>query len=219
MSFWLLFKDELRGFVKSKVMLVLWIGLPLISIFFFLMQTDTEEIPLVLFVGIMVTSIASTLSGVMLATTIVNERIHHVYDLFLIRPVKRSHLLLAKLAAVYSCLILAIFLALFTGVIIDWIRIGAPSKEVFQGLWDSLALSLASMAIACSLGVFIGILVDSVMVAAILSIYLGNQFASAASLPALFFDIDPILFSLIIGITLPGIILMITLKMFEKKSL
>ena len=220
MSFFILFKDELRGFYKSKVMLVLWVGLPFLAILISLLDPGTEGIPLLLFIGLMAMSLSGTLSSVMLSTTIVNEKNNHVYDLFLIRPIKRSHLILAKLAAVYLCLTLALFISLGCGVIIDAIRNELPAKEVIVFALEATAMGMASMAIACTSGILIGLLVDNVMVAAILSIYVGNQLATLVVLPGIFIEaINPIIFSGLVGIGISSLLIVIIIKVFQKKQL
>ncbi|MFW6196653.1 MAG: hypothetical protein ACOC5D_04875 [Thermoplasmatota archaeon] len=50
MSLKILFKDELRGFYKSKVMIVLWVGLPLLAALIYFWSTETgQEIPFATF--------------------------------------------------------------------------------------------------------------------------------------------------------------------------
>ncbi|MHA1563053.1 MAG: ABC transporter permease [Promethearchaeota archaeon] len=188
MSLSLLIKDEFKGFYKSKVMLVLWIGMPLISLLIHYLQPDTEGIPISIFVGLMVSSLSGTLASVMLSTTIVSEKDRHVYDLFLIRPVKRWNLMFAKLIAVYLCLMIAIFFSVLVGIVLDLINTEIPFETLLDGIWDSLAISLSAMAISCSLSILIGILVNSTMVAVILAIYLGNQLSLIAVLPGIFFE-------------------------------
>ena len=93
MSFLLLFTDELRGFYKSKVMIFLWIGLPLMTILLHLWSPNTgENIPFTALSAIIVSSVGGTLAAVMLTVSIINEKTQHVYDLFLIRPLKRWNL-------------------------------------------------------------------------------------------------------------------------------
>ena len=97
MSLWLLFKDELRGFYKSKIMVVLWVGMPLMSILMHFIQPDADGMPVSFLTGLLVASIGGLLAAVMLSTTMVNELGANVYELFLVRPVKRAYILLAKL--------------------------------------------------------------------------------------------------------------------------
>ncbi|MHA1510723.1 MAG: ABC transporter permease [Promethearchaeota archaeon] len=216
----LLIKDEFKGFYKSKVMLVLWIGMPLISLLIHYLQPDTEGIPISIFVGLMVSSLSGTLASVMLSTTIVSEKDRHVYDLFLIRPVKRWNLMFAKLIAVYLCLMIAIFFSVLVGIVLDLINTEIPFETLLDGIWDSLAISLSAMAISCSLSILIGILVNSTMVAVILAIYLGNQLSLIAVLPGIFFEsINTIAYALIIGLVLTILVNIVTAQVLKRKSL
>ncbi len=220
MSLSLLIKDEFKGFYKSKVMLVLWIGMPLISLLLHYLQPDTEGIPLSILVGLMVSSLSGTLAAVMLSTTIVSEKDRHVYDLFLIRPVKRWNLMFAKLIAVYLCLMIAILFSVLVGIVIDLIKTDIQIETLLDGVWDSLAISLSAMAISCSISILIGILVNSTMVAAILAIYIGNQLSLIAVLPGIFFEnINTIAYALIIGLIFTILVNIVTALVLQRKSL
>ena len=105
MNFGTLYRDELSGFARSKVMIILWIGLPALVILLRLIRPDADEIPLFVFTAVLISAIGGTLSAVMLSTTVTNEKQRHVYDLFLVRPVQRSTLLLAKYFAVLRIII------------------------------------------------------------------------------------------------------------------
>ncbi|MHA1584103.1 MAG: hypothetical protein ACTSWL_02520 [Promethearchaeota archaeon] len=219
-SFWLLMKDEFLGFWKSKVMIVLWIGVPLISILMHFFQPDTEGMPFISLVGLVTASISGTLGSVMLATTVVNERNKHIYDLFLIRAVKRHYLLLAKLVAVYICILIANIIAIGLGFIIDQINGSLAPDFIIRDTFNAIGINMAAIAIACSAGVFIGILTDSVMVSAILAIYLGNQLSMLAILPGIILEnIDPLLFSAIVGVVATGLIIFCIIKVFAKKMI
>jgi ABC-type Na+ efflux pump permease subunit len=99
MSLPLLLVDELRGFYKSNAMVFLWIGLPIISILFrFLSSSTGQAIPFAVISSIVVSSLGGTLASVMLAVSIINEKNRHVYELFLIRPVKRRNIIIAARA-------------------------------------------------------------------------------------------------------------------------
>jgi hypothetical protein len=76
MNLALLFVDELRGFYKSKVMLFLWVGLPLIAILFRFVQVSTtgQAIPFTVISSLVVSSLAGTLASVMLAVSLINEK-------------------------------------------------------------------------------------------------------------------------------------------------
>ena len=219
MSLKILFADELKGFYKSKVMIVLWVGLPLLSLLFHYIVPDTEGIPISSIVAIILSSIGGTLGSAMLSTSIASEKIRHVYDLFLIRPVKRTSILLAKFFSVYLCLIIATGISLTLGLILDQIFIGNLPEFVLNQTIESLTISIAAMAISCSIGIFFGIIVSSVPVATILSVYIGNQISAISILPTLFLDfIDPIIFSLLVGSIAVVIMLTVSSLLFSRKQ-
>ena len=64
----LLYADEMRGFYKSKVMLFLWIGLPIVAILFRFVQYGAtgQAIPFTVISALVVSSLAGTLAAVML---------------------------------------------------------------------------------------------------------------------------------------------------------
>ncbi|MHA1269736.1 MAG: ABC transporter permease subunit [Candidatus Helarchaeota archaeon] len=219
MSLWLLFKDEMKGFYKSNVMIVLWIGIPILSILFHYFQPNMEEIPISSMVAILIASIGGTLASVMLSTSIVNEKNRHVYDLFLIRPVKRHNILIAKFCSVYICLIIAALIAIISGFLIDYFTISLPFESVLRDTMESIAISFSAMAISCSIGVLIGILANSVALAAVLSIYVGNQLSLLSILPSVLIKtIDPLLFASLLGISATSIIMFINIFIFNKKQ-
>jgi ABC-type transport system involved in multi-copper enzyme maturation permease subunit len=207
--------DELKGYAKSKVMIVLWFGLPLLSFLVHFIQPETEDFPISFLVILLVSSIGGTLSAIMLSTSIVSEKNRHVYELFLIRPVKRYNLLLTKFFAVFLCLIIAIFISLIVGLVIDIFTIGFP-ENYLNSISDPLILSISSMAITCSIGIFIGVLVSSVAVAAILAVYLGGQLSSIIILPTFFIPgLDPEILALTLGISITTVIMGINVLLFN----
>ncbi len=210
----------MKGFYKSKVMAILWFGMPILSFLMHFLQEGVEDLPISYLVGLVVASIGGTLASVMLSTSIVNEKNNKVYDLFLVRPVKRYNLILSKFFAVYSCLIIATIISIITGIVIDELTIGLPPETVMEQTFESLSISLAAMAISCSVGIFIGIIISSVASAAIISIYIGNQFSLLSMLPPIFLpDIDPILFTTIVGTIITVFFLLITILIFKRKQI
>jgi ABC-2 type transport system permease protein len=215
----LLYTDELKGYYKSKLMLVLWVGLPLLSFLMQFLNPDLEGIPISTFVAILVGSIGGTLSSVMLSTTITGERNRNVYDLFLIRPVKRWEILVSKYFAVLTCLLLAILISLLMGIVVDVIKIGTPIIELLRNNAESLIISLATISIACSIGVFFGAIINSVAVSAVLSVYLGNQVSSIIILPTILIPGIPVeLYSILTGLGVSSIVLVVSIILFNKKS-
>ena len=218
MSLRLLFLDELMGYAKSKVMIVLWFGLPLLSFIIHFLQPDTEGLPISFLVGLVVSSIGGTLSSIMLSTSIVSEKNQHVYELFLIRPVKRSSLLLAKFFSVFLCLIVAVIISLIVGMIIDIFTVGL-TEYFLNETFESLIISISAMAITCSIGILIGVLVSSIPVAAILSVYLGGQLSSIILLPTFFIEtLDPVILALTLGVSLTTIIMGLNIFLFGRQQ-
>ncbi len=219
MSLKILFIDELKGFYKSKVMIVLWIGMPLIALLFHYFQLYTEGIPISYLVSLLISSIGGTLSSVMLSTSIVNEKNRHVYELFLIRPIKRKNLLIAKFLAVYMCLTIAIGISIGIEIIIDVFINKIPLEFILNTIFGSLFTSMAIVAISCSLGTLFGVLVSSVSVAAILSVYLGNQLSAVLILPTFLLDfLDPLIVSPLLGSVITILLMSINIILFNRQQ-
>lgn len=219
MSLIKLFKDELKGFYKSKVMIFLWLGLPLLALLIHLWQPETgEELPFTAVSAILVSSIGGTLASVMLAVSIINEKNSKVYDLFLIRPIKRRDILISKFLAIYLCIAIASLLALSLGLILDYYMIGGTPETVLESAKDSIILSLSMMAISSSAGVVIGVLSPSILVGAILVIYGGNQISVIPLLPTILNISNKQLFTVGIGILFTVILMGIAIMLFNRKQ-
>ena len=215
----LLYVDELKGYYKSKLMVVLWIGLPLLSFLTQFINPDLEGFPVSTFVAILVGAIGGTLSAVMLSTTITGERNRCVYDLFLIRPVKRWEIILSKYFAVLTCMLMAVLISLIMGMVVDVIKIGTSVIQLLRINSESLIVSLATISIACSIGVFFGIIINSIAVSAVLSVYLGNQISSIIILPTILIPGIPIeIYAVSTGVGISAIIILISIIIFNKKS-
>jgi ABC-2 type transport system permease protein len=220
MKLGLLFVDELRGFYKSKVMIFLWIGLPIIALLFRFVSGSSsgQNIPFTLVSAIVVSSLAGTLASVMLAVFIINEKNRHVYELFLIRPLKRRDIILAKFFSVYTCVAIASFIAVLAGMMTDYATTGTLSTSVLSNVGQSLATSLSMIAVACAAGVLIGVASPSVLVGAILVIYGGNQISVIPLVPTLLNVQDATVFTIVLaGATAAGL-LAAAVALFERKQ-
>jgi ABC-2 type transport system permease protein len=220
MQLGLLFADELRGFYKSKVMIFLWVGLPIIALLFRFISTGSsgQEIPFTLISSIVVSSIGGTLSAVMLAVFIINEKNRHVYDLFLIRPLKRRDILLAKFLSVYACVAVASFIAVLVGMVTDFATTGTLATTVLTDAGQSLATSLSMIAVSCGAGVLIGVISPSVLVGAILVIYGGNQISVIPLVPTLLNLQDAAVFTIILAMAVAAGLLAGAVALFNKKQ-
>jgi ABC-2 type transport system permease protein len=219
MSFLLLFKDELLGFYKSKVMIFLWIGLPVVAVLFHLWAPNTgPELPFTLISALLVSSIGGTLASAMLAVTIINEKTSRVYDLFLIRPLKRWNIVLSKFFAVYLCLVIASILALVFSMAIDTFSTGLPSGIVLNSALQSFALSLSMIMVSSAAGVLIGVGSPSVLVGVILVIYGGNQISVISLLPSMLMVPYPAFITILIGVVISCVLLGVAIFLFNKKQ-
>jgi ABC-2 type transport system permease protein len=219
MNLLLLFVDELMGFYKSKVMISLWIGLPLVSILFHFLSSSTgPPIPFTVVSAIVVSSLAGTLASVMLAVSIINEKNRHVYELFLIRPLKRRNIIIAKFLSVYVCIAVAAILAIILGMVADYLTTGTLSEAVLSNTFQSLSISLSMMATSCAAGVLIGVVSPSVLVGAILVIYGGNQISALPLLPSILNLTNPTLFTISLGALMSIILLILAISIFDRKQ-
>ena len=207
-------KDEINGFYRSKVMAILLIGLPALSVMLYFLSPDLGVLPLGAFTAMLAASIAGMLASTTLSVAIINERSQGAFDLFLVRPVKRSHLLLAKYIAVVACVIAAAALALVLANAYDWYRSGA----VDLGMMVQPMLVIVTMAcIASAAAVLFGTLTKSVLVGVILTIYGGNQLSAAVVLPALLQDVLPFEATVAIGLVISAIVRAGAVVVFKRK--
>jgi ABC-2 type transport system permease protein len=216
----LLFVDELRGFYKSKVMIFLWIGLPIISLLFRFISAGSsgQNISFTLISALIVSSIGGTLASVMLAVFIINEKNRHVYDLFLIRPLKRRDIILAKFFSVYTCIAIASSIAVLAGMVTDYITTGSLSMVILSNAGQSLVTSLSMIAVSCAVGVLIGVASPSVLVGAILVIYGGNQISVIPLIPTLLNIQEATIFTILLAGVVASGLLFAAIAMFENKQ-
>ncbi|MGE5187461.1 MAG: ABC transporter permease [Betaproteobacteria bacterium] len=216
----LLFKDELLGFYKSKVMIFLWIGLPVIALLFRFISgaSSGQEISFTLISSILVSTIGGTLAAVMLSVSIINENNRRVYDLFLIRPLKRRDIILAKFLSVYMCVSVAGFLAVLVGMIVDFITTGTLSSMILSDAGQSLATTLSMIAVACAAGTLIGVASPSVVVGAILVIFGNNQLSVIPLIPTLLQLPQPVVLTIIIAGAVAGGMLVGAVTLFNRKQ-
>lgn len=218
MSFGLLLKDELNGYYRSKVMLLLWVGLPVISIIVFYAQPSGTQTSLSIFTAIIVSAIGGTLSSVMLAVTVINEKERKVYDLFVIRPIRRWEIVLSKFAAVFICVVSAGAIAVLFGLAVDAVRLGTIPADLWSQLANSLMVTVGMIGITASTSLLIGIASPSVLVGVIVVLYGSNSLASLVILPLVLSNLAP-LAALGIGAAMTAVMLGLACVYFERKQL
>jgi ABC-2 type transport system permease protein len=212
--------DEIRGFYKSKVMIFLWIGLPFLTILFhFWSSLQGGGIPFTALSAIITSSIGGTLASVMLTVSIINEKTQHVYDLFLVRPVKRWNIILSKFLAVYICITVASLLSLLLGLLIDYANIGRVSGTILNDTALSLVTSFSMMSVSSSAGTLIGVIAPSVLVGVILVIYGGNQISGLSAIPTILNISNATVFTVTFGLITTCVMLVLATLLFNRKQL
>jgi ABC-2 type transport system permease protein len=218
-SFAILYADELRGFLKSRVMLILWIGMPVVALVVHALQPDLQgQMPLAVFSTLLVSAVSSTIAAVMLSVGIIHERLRGVYALFLVRPVRRSSIVLSKYLAVVSCVAVAAALTIAVGWAWDALAGRAGGAAAAAAIGTSAATGLSTIAITSAAGLLIGIAAPSVLVGVILVIYGANQVSALGFVPVLL-KLEPAwAFSLGIGAALAAALLAVSVVLFERKQ-
>jgi ABC-2 type transport system permease protein len=213
----LLFVDELRGFYRSRVMLFLWVGMPVLALVVHLLAQSSSEMPVTVLTAILVSTLSGTLASAMLVVSILSERERHVFDLFVVRPVKRRDILLSKFLAVYLCVVSAAMIAVGVGALIDYFNAAVPMDIVLDGVAKSLVMSFAMLAVTAAAGVLIGIAAPSMLVGVILVIYGGNQMSGVVGLAGYYLGNDALTIG--IGLVLAVVLLAISVRVFDRKQL
>ena len=183
--------DEFKGFARSRVMLVLWIGLPLLGLatYFLPMALDLkapngQPIPMTQFIALLIASLAGTIAAIMVAVDIVSERNRGVYQLLVIRPLPPGAIVWAKFIAVAVTVTLACVAAIGTGIAVDLFR-GADAIG-WSSTGRALVSTIAVIVISTGVGVLIGTFSKSVLVAVILILYVGQNLAVIPMIPTYF---------------------------------
>jgi len=215
----MMYADELTGYYKSRVMLVLWVGMPVLALILHGIQPDLRgQMSLTVFSMLIVTSLAGTIAAAMLSVGIIHEKTLGVYSLFLVRPVKRRSILLGKFFAVFTCVAAAAVITLLVGLLVDWARGVAPGRAAFLELAKSAATGFSAIAITSAAAILIGIVAPSVLVGVILVIYGANQLSVVGYLPLLL-GLNPAwLYTLGIGAVLTIVLLAISVIVFNRKQ-
>ena len=220
MSLSILLKDELNGFYRSRVMLFLWVGLPALAVVLYFLTSGTSQdgLPFSSFTALLVSVIGGVISAAMLTVGIINERERHVYDLFVIRPIRRRDIIISKFLAVYLCVVIAAVAAIMLGVGVDYLESDLPAAELISNMLPATIIAVSMIAISCSAGVLIGIFSPSVLVGVILVIYGANQLSTIAVLPVLTAS-SAEYFPLIPGSVITAVLLLASVWVFNRKQL
>lgn len=221
----LMLRDELIGFAKSKVMIVLWVVLPLIAMAGYLLLPDELTnargmggLSATAFVGFLMSSVAGTVAALMVAVDIVSERNRKVYELFAIRPIRREVIILAKFLAVFTCVTVACLVSLGLGIAVDAFRGHAPSID--YDLAKSLLSLVGVVAMSCGVGVVFGVMSRTILVAVILILYVGQNLTIVPMVPVyLGWLPDKFWIFMLITAVLTGLLVLAASVMFRRAEL
>jgi ABC-2 type transport system permease protein len=185
----LLVRDELVGFARSRVMLVLWVVLPCIALLGFLLIPARAlggpgmKMSATAFMSLLESSLAGTVAALMIAVDIVSERNRNVYVLLVCRPIRREAILWAKFIAVFGCVAVACIVSLLLGIAVDLLR-GAPMTAASLYATGKALVSMTTVvAMATAAGALFGVLARTILVAVILVLYVGQNIALVPMLP------------------------------------
>lgn len=221
----LLLRDELVGFAKSKVMLVMWVVLPVLTMAGYLLLPDAligasgasrQALSATAFIAFLMSSLAGTVAALMVAVDLVSERNRKVYELFVIRPIPRAAIVWAKFLAVFACVSIACVCSLLAGLIVDWMR-GSVSGTELEDLVKPLVSLIGVIAVSTGIGVVFGTLSKSILAAVILILYLGQNLAIIPMLP-IYLGVLPNQFWLVmlISFAIAGVLGLLAARIFKR---
>jgi hypothetical protein len=217
MSLSLIFYDELKGFYKSKAMAALWILFIIFTIVGYFGQKLLGQglLPGTTIASLLISTYGGIITSIVITVSIIHEKDQKVYDLFMIRPVKRWYFLVAKFFAVYICVIVGVIISLSIGVLIDYFELGM----ILPGVSDSLITTASIMAVACGFGIFMGVLSPSILVAVLISIFFGQVVNLLPIIISAFIDFDNmLLLTSTVAIIIALSLMAVSIYVFEKKQ-
>jgi ABC-type transport system involved in multi-copper enzyme maturation permease subunit len=222
----LLVRDELIGFARSKVMLVLWVVLPCIALAGFLVIRDHAfggagaAMTATAFMSFLESSLAGTVAALMIAVDLVSERNRNVYVLLAIRPIRREAIVWAKFIAVCGCVAVACIVSLLLGMAVDVVRGHPPTAASLHDTGKALMSMIAVVAMSTATGALFGVLARTILMAVILVLYVGQNVAILPMLPA-YFGVWPNQFWLfmVISLLLVAVVLWLAGRAFRRAQL
>jgi ABC-type Na+ efflux pump permease subunit len=186
-------RDELFGFAKSKVMLVLWVLLPILAIAGYLLLPAHPllggggvKLSATAFMSFLMSGLAGTIAALMVAVDIVSERNRKVYELFVIRPIRREALIWAKFMAVFGCVTVACVVSLALGIAVDAVRGQPVSGAMLGDVLRSVVSLIGVIALSAGVGAFFGVVSRTILIAVILILYAGQLVILVPMLPLYF---------------------------------
>lgn len=223
----LLVRDELVGFAKSKVMIVLWVLLPVIAIGGYLLLPPSAllggdtgpRLSATAFMSLLTSSVAGTVAALMIAVDIISEKNRHVYELFVIRPIRPEAIVQAKFIAVFACVTIACVVSIALGITVDGARGTEITGELLHDALKAVVALIGVIALSSSVGVLFGVMAKTVLVAVILILYVGQNLAIIPMLP-MYLGLLPNHFWLVmvIAATLTALLLWASAALFRRSQ-
>lgn len=218
----LLLRDELIGFARSRVMLVLWLLLPGLALlgYFLLPRADgfDRDMPMIYFIGLMLSSLAGTIGAIMLAVDIIHEKSRKVYELLIVRPVDPGAILWAKFVAVFACVTVACAIALALGIGVDLARGVELPPGTLETTVESMATLIGVIALSAAVGVFFGVITRSILVAVILVLYVGQNLAAVPMVPKLVGLPDLLWLAIALSAVLAAAVMLGSIALFRRQD-
>lgn len=220
-----LVRDELVGFAKSRVMLVLWLLMPALAIAGYLLLPTSAlmggesgpKLSATAFMSFLMSSIAGTVAALMVGVDIVSEKNRKVYELFVIRPIRREAIVWAKFVAVFACVTVACIVSIALGIAIDALRGAAITSALLHDAGKAVIALVGVIALSATVGVLFGVLAKTILVAVILILYVGQNLAIIPMLP-MYLGLLPNHFWLVMLISgvLAAVLLWVSGRMFRR---
>ncbi len=224
----LMIRDELVGFARSRVMIVLWAVLPALALLGYALISNSTELRSAMagpdaprpsassFVGLILSSIAGTVAALMVAVDVVSERQRKVYELFVIRPMRRDTILTAKFVAVFVCVGIACLVAFGLGLTVDALQ-GDPTNH--RDAVRHMSSTIGVVALSTAVGIFFGVASQSILVAVILVQFVGQTLVVVPMVPSMF-GLAPNTHWAFMGITaiLVALVMTASLALFRKSE-
>jgi len=155
----------------------------------------------------------------MLTVSIIHEKDTRVYDLFLIRPIKRWHILTSKFFAVFICVTVAGLLALSIGILSDYLLQNELLLDlILPIIIDSFIMTISIIAVSCAFGILIGVISPSIVAGVLIAFFVVQFVQILPMIPSIMGINDATIFVSLIGIIVTIILMGIASIAFEKKQ-
>jgi ABC-type transport system involved in multi-copper enzyme maturation permease subunit len=180
MTLTLLLKDEFRHLARNRPVVIMLSLLPVLMAAVGSMGVGGEGMPPLFFAAAMGSNIAGMVCGALVAASLIGELQQGTPVLFAVRPVPRSHLLLARFLALVLLLTgaMALSLALSVGItLVFW----PGTQDVFPVVRSGLAITVSAALLSGSFGVLVGVTANTLLSGILLFLFVGSNLNNGVS--------------------------------------